>query len=282
MSEQLQAIRTALQYIEDHLHDEIAVADIAAATGYSLYHFIRTFNQAVHHTPYDYLMRRRLSEAARALLDSNDRIIDIALDFQFNNHETFSRAFKRMFDTQPTQWREVGRIPRRSLIPALTMAHLKHISKESFLQPVLVDRDETHLIGLMIQGRENIPHLWASLRQALEGIPLKAEMCSYFGVTLHPQIRVGNPFFMGAVEVASLENIPPTLISQTLPAGSYIRFIYSGSEESLHLTLDYFYHTWLPKSDYRVAHPLEIECFGSDVSTEVMADLAIYIPVEQI
>ena len=119
MSEQLQAIHTALQYIEDHLHDEIAVADIAAATGYSLYHFIRTFNQAVHHTPYDYLMRRRLSEAACALLDSDDRIIDIALDYQFNNHETFSRAFKRMFDTQPSQWREVGRIPRRSLMPAL-------------------------------------------------------------------------------------------------------------------------------------------------------------------
>ena len=282
MSEQLQAIHTALQYIEDHLHDEIAVADIAAATGYSLYHFIRTFNQAVHHTPYDYLMRRRLSEAACTLLDSDDRIIDIALDYQFNNHETFSRAFKRMFDTQPSQWREVGRIPRRSLMPALTLAHLEQIATGDFSQPVLVEWEEIHLIGLMIQGSESTPHLWASLGQALEGIPVKTEMCVYFGVTIHPQIPAKIPFFLGAVEVTSPENIPPTLISQTLPAGFYIRFTHRGTDESLHLTLDYFYHTWLPKSDYQVAHPLEIECFGSDASTQVMADRAIYIPVEQI
>ena len=278
MSEQLRAIHAAIQFIEGHLREEISVADIAAAAGYSLYHFIRTFNQCVHHTPYDYLMRRRLSEAARDFLVSKSRVIDIALDYQFNNHETFSRAFRRMFDTSPSQWRANGSIPRRLLMPALTLAHLEQIKAGDFLRPVLVEWEMIHLVGLMIQGRGQLPQLWTSLGQALEGIPIKHEVCTYFGVTAHPQNPAGSSFFLGAVEIASPENIPPTLVSQTLPAGSYARFIHRGTDKNLPLTLDYIYHTWLPKSDYRVAHPIEIECFGAEVETERV----VYIPIEPI
>ena len=60
----------AIEFIENNLKREITVADIADAVCYSLYHFCRTFNGAVHHTPYDYLMRRRLSDAARALVET--------------------------------------------------------------------------------------------------------------------------------------------------------------------------------------------------------------------
>jgi AraC family transcriptional regulator len=278
MREQLRAIQTALEYIEGHLREAITVADMAAAAGYSLYHFIRTFNQSVHHTPYDYLMRRRLSEAARDLLTLDSRIIDIAFDYQFNNHETFSRAFKRMFDTQPSQWRERGFIPRRSLMPALTLAHLEQIAAGDYLHPVLVEWEAIHLAGLMTQGRGSLPQLWASLGQALIGIPLKSEICSYFGITSHPQSPVGTSFFLGAVEIASPERTPPTLVSQTLPAGSYARFIHCGPDENLPLTLDYIYHTWLPKSDYWMTYPIEIECFGAGIDSE----RAIYIPIENL
>jgi AraC family transcriptional regulator len=61
----MQTMIEALDDIEQHLTAEIQVADIAAAVSYSLYHFCRIFGQVVHHNPYDYLMRRRLSEAAR-------------------------------------------------------------------------------------------------------------------------------------------------------------------------------------------------------------------------
>ena len=49
MNERLQAIDAAIQFVENRLRDPITVADIAAAAGYSLYHFIRTFNQIVQH-----------------------------------------------------------------------------------------------------------------------------------------------------------------------------------------------------------------------------------------
>jgi AraC family transcriptional regulator len=182
MSVQLAATYAAIEFVEGHLRDEITVADIAAAAGYSLYHFIRTFNQTVHHTPYDYLMRRRLSEAARSLIASNHRILDTARDYQFNNHETFSRAFKRMFSMQPSKWRERGEIPYRSLLPPLTLAYLEHINQGGISQQQFTEREATHLVGLMYQGQNNIPELWKNLRQIMAIKPSPREPRTFYGV----------------------------------------------------------------------------------------------------
>ena len=97
---QVLPVYRAIQFIEKNLKADIAVADMAEAASFSLYHFCRVFSQVVQHSPYDYLMRRRLSEAARELVETDKKITDIGFDHQFNSPETFSRAFKRMFDMQ--------------------------------------------------------------------------------------------------------------------------------------------------------------------------------------
>lgn len=79
----LPAIVRAIDVMEDHLREPITLAEVAEAISYSLYHFCRTFARATHHTPYDYLIRRRLSEAARALLRTDQRIGEVAADYQF-------------------------------------------------------------------------------------------------------------------------------------------------------------------------------------------------------
>ena len=71
MCDQVAPIFQAIEFIESHLQEDITVAQIADAAGYSLFHFMRKFNQMVHHTPYDYLIRRRLTEAAKALIHSD-------------------------------------------------------------------------------------------------------------------------------------------------------------------------------------------------------------------
>lgn len=57
-------ILRAVEFIELNLREPVSIKDAADAAGYSLYHFCRVFNSVIHHSPYDYIMRRRLSEAA--------------------------------------------------------------------------------------------------------------------------------------------------------------------------------------------------------------------------
>jgi AraC family transcriptional regulator len=276
----LTAICRALDFVEDNLREEIAVADMADAASYSLYHFCRTFNGLVHHTPYDYLMRRRLSESARELVETDKRIVDIAFDYRFNSPETYSRAFKRMFGMQPSQWRERGRLDRRFLMSRLTPEHLEHVNEGDYLKPVLEERDAFRVAGVMTlveDGGEAVSRLWEVLAREMEGVA----GAEYYGIAWYPvDCETGGFFYMAGVEVEAIDGANPALVVKAIPPLKCARFVHKGLRSDLQLTLDYIYQTWLPKSGERLAYPLEIECYGPDMSAVWKdAQLEICIPL---
>ena len=278
-------ISKAVDFIEDNLREAIAVADMADAVSYSLYHFCRTFNQATHHTPYDYLMRRRLSQAAQELLNSDKKIIDIALDYQFNSPETFSRAFKRVFGKQPSQLRKQGSIDRRRLMPRLTLAHIQHINKGAYLKPVLEEKDAFQVAGVMTLVRDDqtvIPELWELFARELGSCEIAAKPESFYGIAYYPEDWENRGFlYMAAVEIRGLDIANPALVVKTIPSLRYARFIHKGPTTELQLTLDYGYHTWLPKSGESLSYPLVIEHYGQDFRNldDEESETEIYIPI---
>ena len=84
-------IEHAIEYIEANLRDELSLADLARAAGYSKYHFLRVFKQVTRVTPADYIRKRRLSEVAREMDESRRSLSDIAFDYGFNSKENFTR-----------------------------------------------------------------------------------------------------------------------------------------------------------------------------------------------
>jgi AraC family transcriptional regulator len=274
----------ALAFVERNLCSEIGVADMAGAVGYSLYHFCRTFNAAVHHTPYDYVVRRRLSEAARELVESDRRILDVALDYQFSSAETFSRAFKRLFAVQPSQWRKDRPVDARRCMPALTLAHLEHLARGD-LNPILEGREAFHIAGVAGRVRERgeeTEALWAGLARELpsstEGATRRLVGLAGYGLGWE---ETGFTYLAGH-EVPSSEVAHPAVVVKRIPPFQYARFVHRGPLSDLGLTLDYIYHTWLPKSGCRLAWPVEIEerrCF--DLSPDdPYAETALLIPIE--
>jgi AraC family transcriptional regulator len=276
----LTAICRALDFVEDNLREGIAVADMADAAGYSLYHFCRMFNGLVHHTPYDYLMRRRLSESARELVETDKRIVDIAFDYRFNSPETYSRAFKRMFGAQPSQWKEQGRLDRRFLMSRLTPEHLEHVNEGDYLKPVLEERDAFRVAGVMTlveDGGEAVSRLWEVLAREMESVA----GAEYYGITWYPvDCEAGGFFYMAGVEVEAVDDVNPVLVVKSIPPLKCGRFVHKGLRSDLQLTLDYIYQTWLPKSGEHLAYPLEIECYGPDMSAVWKdAQMEICIPL---
>jgi AraC-like DNA-binding protein/GNAT superfamily N-acetyltransferase len=105
-------LNRAIGELEHHLTEPIAVDVVAARVGYSRFHFSRTFLAWIGLTPTAYLRKRRLSEAARALITTTARILEIALDYQFQSQEAFTRSFKREFGVSPGLYRWRGRLRR--------------------------------------------------------------------------------------------------------------------------------------------------------------------------
>lgn len=107
-------IQKAIDWIESHLHGPISADQVADIAGFSKYHFHRIFQKAIGMSVSEYIRMRRLANAASILLHTDARIIDIALDFQFESQEAFTRAFKKVYHLPPGQYRRfMGKITRK-------------------------------------------------------------------------------------------------------------------------------------------------------------------------
>lgn len=105
-------LQQAISHLESCLTAPTSIEEAAALVGYSRYYFSRLFLTVTGITPVAYLRKRRLTEAARELATSSKRILDIALDYQFQSQEAFTRSFKQEFGVSPGLYRVQKRLRR--------------------------------------------------------------------------------------------------------------------------------------------------------------------------
>lgn len=94
-------INNVLKFIDGHLKDEINSGELAKIAGYSEYHFIRAFKSYMNMKPMDYVRRRRLIKASEAIVEGM-KIIDVAMEYGWQSHSGFTKAFVREFGFQPS------------------------------------------------------------------------------------------------------------------------------------------------------------------------------------
>ena len=128
----LEAARAATvmqDYIETRLTEPITLRELAAAAGYSPWHAARLFKEATGVTPFDYIRSLRLTKAALRLRDGGDRVLDVALDFVFDSHEGFTRAFSREFGIAPKRYSQKTP-PIRLFMPTRALDTYRFYHKE--------------------------------------------------------------------------------------------------------------------------------------------------------
>ena len=103
--EWLTCIRTAVEYIDTHLEDDINVQDIADRVYISPFFLQRGFALMTGYSIGQYLRSRRLYQAAVDLKETDDKILDIALRYCYDTPESFTKAFSRFHGATPSQVR---------------------------------------------------------------------------------------------------------------------------------------------------------------------------------
>lgn len=102
-------IHIVIDYIERNLQDPLTLDTIATEFSYSKYYFHRMFKSSVGYNLHDYIRKRRLVNASKLLIFTDEKVIDIAFSYQFRSHEAFTRAFQSMYSMSPTQYRALMR-----------------------------------------------------------------------------------------------------------------------------------------------------------------------------
>lgn len=96
-------ISQCIEFIEENIKSNLTPELIANECGYSTFHFCRMFNVHQGISLMEYVKKRRLSLAATRLFEGY-KIIDIALEYGFDTHNGFSKAFKKEYGFSPTQY----------------------------------------------------------------------------------------------------------------------------------------------------------------------------------
>jgi len=94
-------LQPAVNYIHEHLSEDLSLADMAATIHLSPYHFSRLFKETYHIPPYQYVIRQRVEAARQLLQDSHLTVSEVAYRVGFSNHSHFVRHYKRLIGTTP-------------------------------------------------------------------------------------------------------------------------------------------------------------------------------------
>lgn len=101
-------IQNAINYIENHLTEEIDYELVAMESFSSSYHFQRVFSILCGYTLGEYIRFRRLTLAGTELATGKEKVIDIAAKYGYDSPDSFAKAFRQFHGIAPSQARGNG------------------------------------------------------------------------------------------------------------------------------------------------------------------------------
>ena len=108
MMEWITGIQRAIDYIEEHITEELDYEAIARESFSSSFHFQRMFSILCGYTLGEYIRSRRMTLAGIALATGSERVIDVALRYGYDSPDSFAKAFCKFHGITPSQARSEG------------------------------------------------------------------------------------------------------------------------------------------------------------------------------
>lgn len=101
-------IQNAINYIEEHILEDLDYEDVAKQSYSSSYHFQRVFGILCGYTIGEYIRNRRLTMAGVELQTEKVKVIDVALKYGYDSPDSFAKAFQKFHGITPSEARVEG------------------------------------------------------------------------------------------------------------------------------------------------------------------------------
>ncbi len=275
----IQYIQRAIENIESHLTEKLSVTEVAEKSGLSRWEFQRVFSSMLGESIGFYQRNRRLTLAAKRLRETDQKIIDIAFEFQFNSQEAFSRSFKNYFGHTPHQVRKKLIILNLKEKPLITQELLNHLNGGIKLTPEIIVRPACTAIGIERPMRDIYSNyqdfaktlvpvwqkFWETSHQIENALPHSNIGLAKYDYTYQSEDQI---YFAG-VQVSEVGAYPyEDHHILELPEQKYAVFTNKGLGDKSSYALNYIYGTWLPQSEYERAYGDDFQTFDPDYHIE--------------
>lgn len=273
----------------------IGAARVAARIGYSVQHFSRLFHSLTGESPGDYILRRRLTEAARRILVEPLPIVQIAREGGWTDYETFSRAFKRQFGVSPARARDNPGLSvrfREPIAPASVVGPPSHglavpDPAARLSGPRWSEEAALHLVGLpffMDHAVRSFHRPWAIARRALASLEIAGRIGPERFCQLSSWLEdeeVEGIFILCALEVeppghaGGPGSVQAPFVYRCLPPCTYLVFTHSGGVAGLKESYERIYGEVLATLEQKPAFSWELQRYATS------GDIEIAIPVSR-
>ncbi len=279
----LSGIKESIEYIEDNLRGEIDFGTAAKKACLSKFYYYSMFQMVTGTTLGEYIRNRRMTLAAKELKESKRRIIDIALDYGYSSHESFSRAFKSVQGITPTQARK-SFAPIKAFPPISFQLQLKgdvemeyKITKKQAVNLVGISRKITSTDG---ENFKMIPKFWDdSMKdgsyQALCKLADNADYRGCFGICM--DFDEANDIFDYVIAVGA-KKAEGEFKEFTIPASTYAIFGPVPVKDVQTLWKRIF-SEWLPATEYEISNGPQVEYYLPSDDDSVPCE--VWIPIKE-
>ncbi|TYQ12716.1 UNVERIFIED_CONTAM: AraC family transcriptional regulator [Acetivibrio alkalicellulosi] len=279
-------ILLSIQIIENNIRSKISVLDLSKELGFSFYYYCRLFKSITGYSPKSYILARKITESISKLIETDIRIIDLAIEFGFGSSEAYTRAFYKIVNKNPSEVRKEGTINRQFLLQPITDNRLKKNEHSLDKEPEIVYLGEIKLVGIpfyydLSMGNDLTEH-WSLLTQNISVIPNVKKPFKFYQLQFwFPDQDNDSIYFYVAIEVDELEFIPIQLTAKTIPNQTYLKFRHKGLANQVGHTYQYIYEEWLPASDYKLPGHFNFEYYGAEYLGPYNENSVseIYIPI---
>jgi AraC family transcriptional regulator len=243
----MSAVLKTVWFIETRFRDnDLSLETMAEHAGVSRSHLSRIFPIVTGQQLSAYIRGRRLSEAAKELVDGAPDILNVALDAGYGSHEAFTRAFRDQFGLTPDDLRRRRSLDTLDLVEPLRMDPAE---KVTLAPPTIEDRPALRIAGLgdhfTFKTMDTIPHLWQRFGPYLPEMEFDGPPPA-FGVTGRMDEGAEGFDYFAAAPLPKGEDLLPGLREMTLPTGTYARFKHEGHISQIRATCGAVYETGIP------------------------------------
>lgn len=234
-----EAIQNVLNYIEDHLSENMKMETLANVASLSPYYFQRLFGRLVKKSVNEYVRLRRLAKASEALKSKEKRILDVALEYGFSDHANFTRAFKDAYGITPDEYRACPVILNHFIKPDLLLNYVRVDEDVPLIadgivvevtrrkldeQRTLIGIDgqvpDTELTGGKATGIATAGIIWDEFHRQKPNIPHLLSNGNEFGILHMGSAREGCCSYLAGAEATGNTKMEG-YTSFTLPCGEY-------------------------------------------------------------
>jgi AraC family transcriptional regulator len=293
MKDLKEAIITSIDYIENNLYNKISLDDISLHTGISKYYLHRSFKSLTGESIIEYAQSRKLTSSINELMNTNMRVIDIALNYGFDYEQSYIRAFRKSFGYTPLKVRSDQTSLNLIIKEKINPNDILSLGNSITYKPHFVFKQKFNLIGIKYKilsksgdktanayGRD----FFYNHKDKIHNI-INPQV--YFGYT--DWSNNGFIYYTPSAQVPDLTKIPEGMAGISIPTHKYVVFRFIGffrpddiNGRHVGRLLVQLYSKWIFKSGYKFADTFRFEYIDTSMSKDNYCELYVYQPIEDI